>query len=163
MCKIKTVRSADVFPLVRELLHNGTNVSIIVTGTSMYPFLRPDIDRVELRQVNFTDIKRGDIVLILRKDGAYVLHRVLCKTANEFFIIGDNQKWIEGPLEPGQLVATTASIWRQNKNIDCNNRIWRFFSAIWLGIIPLRGKINRLLQHFDKYVIAVSSATNLSR
>ena len=94
MCEIKFVKSVDMFPVVKEILNKSISVSITVTGMSMYPFLRENIDSVELSDASFMSICRGDIVLILRKNGDYVLHRVLRKEKNNFYIIGDAQQWI---------------------------------------------------------------------
>ena len=70
---------------------------------SMYPFLREDKDKVELAMTSFSCIKKGDVVLIKRESGEYVLHRVLKKSMDHFYIVGDAQQWIEGPLLPEQL------------------------------------------------------------
>ncbi len=138
MCEIKKIKAAEMFGVVKELLSQGTKAWITVTGMSMYPFLREDRDRVELAQGSFGSIKKGDIVLIKRVSGEYVLHRVLRKEKEVFYMIGDAQKWIEGPLLPEQLIAVVTSIKRGKHEISCNNLWWKALTGFWLRIIPFR-------------------------
>jgi len=107
----------------------------------MYPFLRDGLDCVELSACSFDTAKKGDIVLIQRKTGEYVLHRILCKKKSVFYIIGDAQQWIEGPLEKEQLIAVVSAIRRGKRTISCSNFIWKLLSFLWLGVIPIRYKL----------------------
>ncbi len=138
MCSVKRVKSEAMFPVVSEILNHGGHAWISVTGMSMYPFLRENRDSVELKAVSFKDINRGDIVLIKRSTGLYVLHRVLKKTDDSFFMIGDAQRWIEGPLEPDQLIAVVCAVRRGRRIIECDNKLWSILVGLWLKIIPLR-------------------------
>jgi len=76
MSVIKTVKSASLFPFVIELLEQGHYVKMPVSGNSMYPLLRDGKDSVEFVPCNFETISKGDIVLVQRKDGRFVMHRV---------------------------------------------------------------------------------------
>lgn len=145
MSECVTVKSSVLFALIDELFKQDKHVTIAACGTSMYPFIRDGIDSIELRRGRYEEITRGDIALVLRKSGEYVLHRVIRKSADEFYIIGDNQNWIEGPLVPEQFIAVATSIFRKHRKIHCGSLLWRFMSHIWLGLIPYRGKINRVL------------------
>ena len=146
MCNVKRVKSAEIFPIVSEILTQGGHAWIVVTGVSMYPFLREDKDSVKLTATSFKEIKRGDIVLIKRETGEYVLHRVLRKAENSFYMIGDAQQWIEGPLMPKQLIAVVTAIKKgQSEAINCNNFVWKLLSGMWLNMIPLRHVVFKLI------------------
>lgn len=138
MHKVNCIKSEYLFPVIVELIQNNQKATITVTGNSMLPFLKEVRDRVELSATCFTDLKRGDIVLIQRKTGYYVLHRVYKKEKDCFFIIGDAQEWIEGPLFPEQLIAIVTRVWRKNKEIKCDNILWRFLSMLWLSLRKFR-------------------------
>jgi signal peptidase len=160
MCQVKRVKSREIFPVIQELLNQGGKAWITVTGTSMFPFLREERDSVQLVQASYEDISKGDIVLILRKTGYYVLHRVIRKKDGMFFIIGDAQRWIEGPLLPRQLIARVESVKRGNRIIRCNTVWWRTLTGIWLNIVPLRfyilrglRLISRLGKYFKKQIL----------
>ena len=138
MHQIKFVKSTELFPIIKEIFDNNSIACIAVTGMSMYPFLREKIDSVELSPPDFKGMNRGDIVLIRREDGEYVLHRVVRKNRDHFYIAGDAQQLIEGPLHRDQLVAVVTSVRRREKKIKCNNFIWRLLSSIWTLLLPLR-------------------------
>lgn len=131
MHKVKLVKAEDLFPYVKELLKQEVRVRITVTGMSMYPFLRGNKDSVELVQTCFKDIKLGDIVLIRRDNGDYILHRVIKKDSSSFYIMGDAQKWMEGPLFPEQLQAKVSAIWRGAFRIEGSNFLLKLSTGIW--------------------------------
>lgn len=138
MYKVNRLKSKEIFPLVKEILESGKNVRLIVTGMSMYPFLREGVDSVELAKPDYNKLRRGDIVLIVRDNGQYIMHRVLKKEKNCFYIVGDAQQWIEGPLRPDQLFATVAAVWRKEKYISCSGFGWRLLTNIWMNLLPYR-------------------------
>ena len=138
MREVKKIKSAQMFPVIKEILEGGHKAWITVTGMSMYPFLREDKDCVELSCTSFCSIKKGDIVLIRRVSGEYILHRVLRKEKAAFYIIGDAQKWIEGPLKPEQLIAVVTAVKRKGHQFSCQNTWWKLLVGLWINIIPLR-------------------------
>lgn len=138
MNEVKLVKSVEMFPVIKEILKKGINVSITVTGMSMYPFLRENTDSVELANVCFTSIRRGDIVLIIRETGEYILHRVIKKEKGGFYIVGDAQQWIEGPLRPEQFIAVATAVCRGKRHIKCSSFWWKLLSGAWLRILPFR-------------------------
>lgn len=139
MHKIVSIKSKDLFPLVNEIIYNNTSARLTVTGMSMYPFLRENIDSVELSSTSFESVRRGDILLIRRLTGEYVLHRLLFKNTDCFYLAGDAQYCSEGPLFPEQLIAVASVVWRGKRRIDCRtNLIWRICSSLWLYIFPYR-------------------------
>lgn len=147
------VNAATLIPLISELIEHGQNSRIAVSGNSMYPFLRHEIDSVELTKKSFEQLDVGDIVLIQRTDGRYILHRTYRKNKDCFFMVGDAQQWIEGPLFPEQLVGVVTAIWRKDKRILCSAKWWKFLSRLWLYLRPFRNfilkvflKIRRLLK-----------------
>lgn len=161
MCEVKKIKSTEMFPVIKEILENGSRVWITVTGMSMYPFLREDEDCVELSQTSIDTIKKGDIVLIQRATGQYILHRVIRKENALFYIVGDAQQWIEGPLKNEQLVAVVTAIKRGKHKFSCQNRWWRLLVTLWINIIPLRHLFLKVIRLFSKVkrVIAHIQAT----
>jgi hypothetical protein len=144
MREVKQVKANQMFPVIMEIFLNQSRVLIAVTGMSMYPFLRENIDSVELSNSSYENICYGDIVLILRESGEYVLHRVLKKEIDCFYMIGDAQMWIEGPLYPNQLIAVVTAVCRKDKKIECSNFWWKLLSLVWLKLIPFRSVLIRL-------------------
>ena len=150
MREVKKIKSAEMFPVIIEILEGGGRAWITVTGMSMYPFLREDEDCVELSPTSSISIKRGDIVLIKRVTGEYILHRVLKREKESFYIIGDAQQWIEGPLMPEQLIAVVTAVKRNNRQFTCQNKIWKLLVRIWINVIPLRHLFLKGIRFFAK-------------
>jgi len=157
MYKVIRTKASDIFPIVQEIFQNSdSNVCITVKGNSMYPFLRDGIDEVEMSRAEFPDVKKLDIVLARRLTGEYVLHRVIKKDENCFYMLGDAQRYIEGPFHPEQLQAVVKSVRRRKKRISCDSPLWLLLSWIWMLCLPIRhyiikipripGKIRKLVK-----------------
>ncbi len=143
MCEVRKVKSSEIFPIIREVLQGGRRAWITVTGMSMYPFLREHKDSVELSEACLESVGRGDIVLIRRLNGEYILHRIIKKDGDLFYIMGDAQRWLEGPLKREQLMAVVTAVSRKDHRFSCRNRLWRCLSAVWVNIVPYRKIILR--------------------
>jgi signal peptidase I len=139
------VKMAKLGPAIESMLLENYRIRLTVTGNSMYPFLRSNRDQVELVVENFSTISRGDIVLIKRDTGQYLLHRVFRKNAATFFINGDMQKRIEGPFHPEHVIAKVTLVIRGTKQIDVQNSSWRFLSSLWMWFLPVRYSLLKLL------------------
>ncbi|MEQ8154198.1 MAG: S24/S26 family peptidase [Clostridiaceae bacterium] len=148
MQKLKRVKSENIFPVIKELLDKDKSVRITVTGMSMHPFLRENIDSVELLKAKPSDIRKGDIVMILRDSNVYVMHRVIKIEENWFYMVGDAQQSIEGPLRYDQIFAKVISVWRKDKKIDCSNLWWKFLSNLWMILLPFRSCIIKSFVQF---------------
>lgn len=147
MCDVKCVKAEDMFRIISEVIGLGRTAKITVTGSSMYPFLRDGIDSVCLSRCNFNDLRNRDIVLIKRDSGGYVMHRVHRKEKDCFYIVGDAQQWIEGPLRPDQLVAAVTGVWRRARFIECSGPGWRLLALIWMLMLPVRYRIIGIYQN----------------
>ncbi|MDO4380636.1 MAG: S24/S26 family peptidase [Clostridia bacterium] len=122
--------------LVKIILYKlscGEKVALTVTGNSMLPFLADGRDKVVLQKIEKLP-KKGDIVFYRRKNGAYVLHRVVKRKGELFYFSGDAQLRVEGPVGKGQLLAVCKEVERDGKTIKSNSISWlsyklRFFKA----------------------------------
>ena len=78
---------AEMIPVIEAALHNGKLVEMTVTGNSMKPMLKDRISSVKLTKPY--NLKKGDVVLFLRNDGHYVLHRIINIHEDLYDIVGD--------------------------------------------------------------------------
>lgn len=111
-------------------------------GSSMFPFFMGNRDVLYIARVN-EPLKRGDIALYRRDDGTYVVHRVYrVKTGSpniSYFMLGDHQTWIEGPLSEKQILGVVKYYERKNKKIVCSENVrYRLLWNIWLLLRPVR-------------------------
>ena len=66
----------DVYiPVLKELVEEGKEVSMMISGSSMNPFLIHQRDYILMRKPE-RELKVGDMVFFQRNDGAYLMHRI---------------------------------------------------------------------------------------
>ncbi len=128
----------DIIPLLEE----GYSLKLTVTGNSMYPFLRHKVDEVELKSLAGQSVKKGDIILFVRNNEEYILHRVVKSVSNKrVFVCGDAQSFLEGPIENIQMIARVTKVYRNNRVISCGGTAWKALSYMWIILLPLRSQI----------------------
>ncbi len=137
-----SVPGKQLFVAVEELLHAGATFKLVVTGNSMYPFLKHKRDSVILTGIAGYTLKRGDIVLVRRNPESHVLHRVYKLRSGGFIMNGDAQNWDEF-IPSGQVIAVAGSIERKGRLISCDNRIYRLASKLWMLLRPFRRPLFR--------------------
>lgn len=74
-----------------ELLENDGTVITHVTGSSMEPLLHDRQSIVVVESAGKVQPRKNDVVLF-RKNGSYILHRILTKNGKNLIICGDNSK-----------------------------------------------------------------------
>ena len=73
-----------------------------------------------------------DVVLYRRDRSILVLHRIDKITEEGFFMVGDNQWEIEGPLRSDQIIGKLVAFVRNGREISAQNPFYRFLSSVWL-------------------------------
>ena len=117
-------------PDLEALLQDGNIIRIRPQGYSMYPLFIPGRDEALIESVSADTVRRDQSIL--------VLHRICKITAEGFFMVGDNQSEIEGPLRADQIKGRLIAFVRNGKEISVKNPLYRFLSALWLFMLPLR-------------------------
>lgn len=131
---------------IEKLLEQGKRLRIKPRGYSMYPLIVPGRDEVFVERVSPESLRRGDVVLYRRRDeNILVLHRIWKRKGDAFFLVGDNQKEIEGPLEASQIKGKMTGILRNGHEISTSNVIYLLYSRIWLWLRPCRLQISRVI------------------
>jgi hypothetical protein len=125
--------SIDIIPILEK-----NDIKIKPQGYSMYPLFVPGRDYAVITKANPDTLKRGDVVLYRRIRGILVLHRIYRKNNNGFYMVGDNQTEIEGPLMAEQIKGLLIGIERNGHYFSVKNPIYRFLSSIWLFLRPIR-------------------------
>lgn len=131
--------SLDEFSsMILPMLEKNIDVTITATGDSMYPLWKHKRDRVVLTNCNKFNLKRGDIPLYKRSSGQYVMHRIIRVNNDSYDMCGDAQWHIEYNLPKENIIAVVKSFTRKGKEYSCNNFLFRVYSIIWMGLLPLR-------------------------
>lgn len=119
----------DLMPLFREQLAAGQKVKFSPRGTSMLPMLRQGIDTVTLSPLP-KKLKKYDLPLYQRKNGQYVLHRVV-KVGETYTCIGDNQFFPEPGLTHDQMIAVVSSCTRGSKSYSVTDWRYGLYCRLW--------------------------------
>ena len=134
---MKSIDTQAYLGQLTVLLEAGKTVNLVVSGSSMEPFLIHQRDAVLLEKPD-RPYRKGDIVLFRRCGGKYVLHRICKLTAQGAYLIGDGQTAVEGPVAISQMIAIVTQVRRKEHIIGPGDFRWKFFARLWIRMIPLR-------------------------
>ena len=147
----KEVSLEQLMPLFRQQLAQGKAVRFGPRGTSMLPMLRQGIDTVELTALP-EKLRKYDLPLYQRRNGQYVLHRII-EAGDTYTCIGDNQFEKEPGLTHDQMIALVTAFYRGEKRREVDSwqywlycRFWHFsrpVRRIWLGV---KARLRRLIK-----------------
>lgn len=130
-------RDKAYISMLCELAQQGKEVVLTITGSSMAPFLIHQRDAVMLGKIT-SPPKRGDIVCFRRDDGSFVVHRIQKVDSSGYYLIGDGQTEMEGPVAADRLQAIVTKVRRKDRWFDSKDPTWKFFASFWLSVVPMR-------------------------
>ncbi|AOY78480.1 hypothetical protein BJL90_20270 [Clostridium formicaceticum] len=121
-----------------EVMEKGGEVIFTVTGNSMAPMLHHRRDKVCIVKPQEKPLKKYDVPLFLRKDGKYILHRIVAVKEEGYVVIGDNQWVKEYPVSFYQVMGVVKGFWREGKYISCDDFWYRVYCRLWVFGYPIR-------------------------
>lgn len=139
----KEISLSSALPLIEETLSADGEVSFSPSGNSMRPLLRHRQDTIVLKKP-VGKLRKYDVPLYRRKDGSFVLHRVIGIDSDGYIMCGDNQTVKERAIKDEQIIAVMTSFCRGGKNISCESFSYRLYSKIWIFLLPLRRFLRRV-------------------
>lgn len=123
---------------IETLLKSGQSVQLFPQGYSMYPLLVPGRDEVILSPIPDRPLRRGEVALYRRDTGILVLHRICRCKEDGYYMVGDNQVLVEGPLRKEQVIGIMSGFVRKGKMVSADDLRYRILSHIWLVMRPVR-------------------------
>ena len=128
---------------IERILDQGKDIQLKPQGYSMYPLIIPERDEAIISAAADVRLKKGDVVLYRREGSILVLHRI-CKIKEDgFYMVGDNQREVEGPLKREQIKGVLTGIIRNGKYISVKHPIYILSSGLWLLLRPVRPLIGK--------------------
>lgn len=143
MKKIKIAESEALFSFTEETVANGGSIKIKIAGYSMYPLVASRRDSVLLTKAQ--KIKKGDVPLIKRDDGSFVLHRVVGIKDGALMLRGDYEQKIEYPINPERVIAVAKGFYRNEKFISCDSFLYKLYTFFWMNTVAIRPVFLKLL------------------
>ena len=142
---------AMLLPLIQERLAEGKSVRFAPKGTSMLPMLRQGIDSVVLSPLK-GKLKKYDLPLYRRKDGSFVLHRIV-KAGDIYTCIGDNQFQLEPGVRHEQMIGVVTAFYRDKKRWEVTSVAYWLYCRLWHGsrfprrvLLWIKAKVRGLLK-----------------
>lgn len=123
---------------IEEVLQEKGEFVSAPLGVSMLPLIRPQCD-VVLLSGDTSQIGKYDVVLYKRKNGKYILHRILGQNEKGYILCGDNQYIKEYGIQKEQILAVMKGFYRGEKRyIDIQSKGYRIYSKFWCCSLILR-------------------------
>ena len=134
---VKILPSEVLMDQLLGLLEDTESVPLVISGSSMTPFLVHGRDTVYLSKVAHP-LKKGDMILYRRDNGAYILHRICQAEGGTYTLVGDAQTRLEPGVRQDQVLAVVSAVCRKGKILRRGSFWWDFFERIWIRMISLR-------------------------
>lgn len=134
-------------------------VQVTLSGVSMEPLIRKGKDVVTFLPVS-RPLKKGDVVIFKRQDGAYVCHRVFRIGNGIVQTMGDNCVNLDFPVSTGNVYALAARVQRGNKIINLDTGLARFMGLCRLLYRRFRAYAVKLLYPAYKRIKSVVKGNN---
>ncbi|MCD8049041.1 MAG: S24/S26 family peptidase [Clostridia bacterium] len=122
------MKMVDMRPLIDKCFNEGCVFTFKPGGTSMLPCIKGSSDSVTIEKYE-GGAKKNDIVFFVRRNGKYVMHRVIKIEGDGIWVCGDNQYYFE-KINEDMIFAYVTKIVREGKE--------RKESAIYLKTLFIR-------------------------
>ena len=109
-------------------------------GNSMLPFLRDRKDTIVIQKRE--QYKKFDVVLYKRK-GNYVLHRIIKVLPVTFHIRGDNCYYDEY-VKHNEIIGVMVECYRGEKKVNLNRILYKLYVCIRVYSYPIRSVFNKI-------------------
>jgi hypothetical protein len=141
----------------RTELENNNVIAIVPTGNSMWPTLKNRKQSVIIAKKT-ERLKHLDVALYERKDGKYVLHRVMEVLDIGYITCGDSQTYLE-MVEEDAVIGVMTAFYRGKKCVEVSEKNYIEQVKKWYANEKRRGrKIKKFfskqrLKYKIKYII----------
>ena len=148
-CNVRELDPQVLMPALLALLEEVQTVPLVISGSSMTPFLVHGRDTVYLSKVT-APLTRGDMILYRRDSGDYILHRIFRAEGDNYILVGDAQTMMEPGIRADQVLAVATAVRRKGKLLKQGSFWWDFFEKVWIRMVPLRPAARAVYSCFVK-------------
>ncbi len=140
----------QMLPLIEQQLKSGGEVRFKPNGTSMLPLVRQGIDEVVIGAYG-GGLKKYDIPFYRRKNGAFVMHRLVKKTADGRYLMrGDHQDEFETGITDSDIIGVVKCVIRGGKPIYSGTlefRLWGILGPLYIRtkrrLYEIKGRLSK--------------------
>ena len=121
----------------KELLESHGFIVYTNVGFSMMPLLRQRKDIIEIRKKGEGRCKKYDVVLY-RRGGKYILHRILKVRPDDYVIAGDHNTFLEYGITDADILGVMTRVIRDGKEIHMTDPRYLAYVHLWCDFYPVR-------------------------
>lgn len=133
---------SDKTTFEEEINKNGKIIYYNI-GTSMMPLLRQHRDLIVIEKPRGR-CRKYDVPLYKRKNGTYILHRILKVQEDSYVLCGDHCWQKEYGVTDEQIIGVLTAIVRDGKTIPVTDWRYRAYAHLWCDFFYLRAGLLRL-------------------
>lgn len=120
-----------------EELQRSGKIVVTNVGVSMRPLIKQGRDIIYIGRKEGR-LRKYDVPLYKRKNGDYVLHRIVKVCDESYVILGDNCISKEYGITDDQIIGVMTSLVRNGKEIDLNGTGYKLYVRVWCITAPVR-------------------------
>lgn len=136
---------------IKDLLARDHQVVYKSNGKSMLPLLRSDKDIILIKSLENDCCTKYDVILFVRGNGKYILHRIVKVALNRYWVIGDN--CIDGEwVSRNQVIGVLIAIKRNGKTINVTDWKYKLYVTLWCKPWKLRVLILKIKLLFVRVI-----------
>lgn len=135
--QMQEIKLEEIEPTIRKIFAAGGDFTFYPKGTSMHPFVEQGRDKITLAPIQ-DQVRKYDVILYKRKNGAFVLHRVVGERADGYIFRGDNQFVKEYGIKKEQMIGRMTEIIRSDEVIRVDDVKHRLWAMLWVHTALLR-------------------------
>jgi signal peptidase I len=123
----------EICSFFEELLNNGLELRVRVTGRSMWPFLKGN-EILTIKKVTLSSLQIGDLILFKDSSGMPILHRIIKKSRIGdyqfyFYTKGDSLLALDDKVSGNEVLGKVCGIViiydTQTQTINMESYMWR--------------------------------------
>lgn len=118
-----------------------------IVGRSMYPMLRNRKDTIVIKK-NSGRLKKYDIPLY-KRDGKYILHRIISVKSDHYIIRGDNcleKEYVTDDM----IIGVLSEFYRGDKKVLLNHVLYRLYVFVWRYTFGIRFLYKKVRAGFSR-------------
>lgn len=107
---------------IEDVLAEDGMIVVSTAGFSMWPMLRERRDLSVIETIR-NPLAKNDVVLYKRKNGQYVLHRIIRVHNDIYTMRGDNCTKNEDGIKSEDIIGILKGFYKKDKYIDCKKNL----------------------------------------
>ena len=137
-----------------EILDKEGQLVYTNKGYSMFPLIRQNRDILIISRKPSKRLKKDDVVLF-KRNGKYILHRIIKVKSDCYNTAGDHNWWIEKDIKDEEIIGVLSAIVRDGKKITTEDLGYNLYVTLWCNVYkPIRTGLIKTVRYIkNRYLV----------